>query len=63
MPCTYPNCDCAIAVEGATGPLPDTVCPRPLITGEEPNRCPTCGEPVTSIFDHVDGCPGDEDVD
>lgn len=21
------------------------------------SRCPTCGEPVYSIFDHLDGCP------
>lgn len=23
----------------------------------ELSRCPTCGDPVRSIFDHVDGCP------
>lgn len=28
--------------------------------GLPPMRCPTCGERVVSIFDHVDGCPGEE---
>lgn len=23
-------------------------------------NCPTCGAKVRSIFDHVDGCPGDQ---
>lgn len=25
-----------------------------------PERCPTCGEKVPTIFEHVDGCPQDE---
>ena len=27
---------------------------------EMKERCPTCGALVRSIFDHVDGCPGEE---
>lgn len=33
-------------------------------TGEDPAtvaRCPDCGADVESIFDHVDGCPPEED--
>jgi hypothetical protein len=27
----------------------------------EPTRCPTCGADVEDIFDHVDGCPEEQD--
>lgn len=36
---------------------------KEIPAAESDLRCPTCGEKVSSIFDHVDGCPSDHPSD
>lgn len=58
-PCDGLTCPHAAVLQELEGMIylasvPDHPCWR------GPTRCPSCGEIVSSVFDHVDGCPQDD---